>query len=268
MTENQPKGGIHSVGKEASTKSLESPVQKEATLSKVYRRNSSALGKYQDFFVGSDRWSALLKFELAAVFMQSMPGALGYFLRKKFYPYLCASVGQDVNWGRNITLRHPGRIYIGDRVAIDDDCLIDAGGSGERGVRVGSDVLIARSTHLQGKTGWLELGDHCVIASHCQMISASGLSIGKWGMISAHCYIGGGRYRIKDRQTPVMKQEVYSKGPIVMEEDVWLGVGVIVQDGVRIGRGSVIGAGAVIREDIPEYAVVTPHTRQLILPRG
>ena len=65
----------------------------------------------------------------------------------------------------------------------------------------------------------------------------------------------------------MMKQEVYSKGPVIIEDDVWLGAGVIVQDGVRIGRGSVIGAGAVIRENVPEYTVIAPHSRLMMLPR-
>lgn len=39
--------------------------------------------------------------------------------------------------------------------------------------------------------------------------------------------------------------------PIVLEENVWLGGGVIVNPGVRIGAGSVIGSGSVVTRDIP-----------------
>lgn len=39
--------------------------------------------------------------------------------------------------------------------------------------------------------------------------------------------------------------------PIVLENDVWLGGGVIVNPGVRIGAGSVIGSGSVVTRDIP-----------------
>jgi galactoside O-acetyltransferase len=41
----------------------------------------------------------------------------------------------------------------------------------------------------------------------------------------------------------------------VIEDDVWLGAGVVVVDGVRIGQGSVIGAGAVVSQDIPPYSI-------------
>ena len=63
-------------------------------------------------------------------------------------------------------------------------------------------------------------------------------------------------------------QGLYSKGPVIIEDDVWLGAGVIVQDGVRIGKGCVVGAGAVVREDLPAFTVAVPHQRLVMLPRG
>lgn len=42
----------------------------------------------------------------------------------------------------------------------------------------------------------------------------------------------------------------YAK-PITVEDDVWLGGGVIVNGGVTIGRGAVIGSGSVVTRDIP-----------------
>lgn len=46
-----------------------------------------------------------------------------------------------------------------------------------------------------------------------------------------------------------------SRGDIVVEDDVWLGLHVCVMDGVTIGQGAVIGAGAVVTKDIPPYAI-------------
>ncbi|MGI8818595.1 MAG: DapH/DapD/GlmU-related protein, partial [Gemmatimonadales bacterium] len=47
-----------------------------------------------------------------------------------------------------------------------------------------------------------------------------------------------------------------SQGPIVIEEDAWLGAGCVVLPGVRIGRGAVIGANSVVVSDVPSLHVV------------
>jgi acetyltransferase-like isoleucine patch superfamily enzyme len=52
----------------------------------------------------------------------------------------------------------------------------------------------------------------------------------------------------------MMFQPSFAKGGIKIDEDVWLGAGVIVLDGIAIGRGSVVGAGAVVAASLPEYS--------------
>jgi len=48
-----------------------------------------------------------------------------------------------------------------------------------------------------------------------------------------------------------------ARGPIVIEDDVWIGAAVTVTPGVTIGHGSVVGAGAVVAKDVPPLSVVT-----------
>ena len=244
------------------------PFSSEPTHAKLFEPDVSSLRKYQDFFVGTPRLGTFLKFEAITMLLSPMPGALGYLLRKWFYPYLFKKLGTGVLWGKNITLRDAGRIEIGDRVAIDDDCLLDARGVKDEGVQIGSDVLIARGTTVQAKSSWVKIGDRCIVGTHCHLGSVGGIRLGNAVMIAGHCYIGGGRYRTSDRDIPMMDQGVYSEGPIIIEDDVWLGAGAIVLDGVRIGRGCVIGSGAVIRESVPEYTVVTPYQKLVMLPRS
>jgi acetyltransferase-like isoleucine patch superfamily enzyme len=50
-------------------------------------------------------------------------------------------------------------------------------------------------------------------------------------------------------------QPLQTKGGIVIEDDVWIGFGVIVLDGVKIGKGAVLGAGSVVTRDIPDNTV-------------
>lgn len=50
--------------------------------------------------------------------------------------------------------------------------------------------------------------------------------------------------------------EAMAKGPIVLEDDVWIGYGATVLSGVTLGKGCVVGAGALVCKDIPPYAIV------------
>ena len=253
---------------ETENSAKELALSKDPTLDSIANTNSSSLKKYKNFFVGDDSFSALLKYELLTVCLGPLPGALGLFLRKMFYPKLFKKVGPGLVIGRNITFRHSNMIELGERVAIDDDCLIDAKGSGSEGIKIGNDVLIARGSIIQTKTGPISIGNRCSIGSQCQLSSGGGISIGESVMISGQCYIGGGRYFTNNREIPMMDQGTYTNGPVVIGDDVWLGAGVVVQDGVRIGKGCVVGAGVVVTENIPDFAIAIPNRKLLLLPRG
>ena len=242
-------------------------LQKEEVLERLFGADGSSADTYEALVVGRRGWGALLTFELITSVLGPMPGAAGLALRKWVYPRLFKRVGSGVLWGRNIALRHPGKIELGSRVAIDDHCLLDAKGAGAQGLRIGNEVLIARDTIIQAKTSWIEIGDQCTIGSQCQLTSVGGIRIGKAVMISGQCYLGGGRYHTEDPSVPMKEQGLYTTGPVIIGDDVWLGAGVIVQDGVRIGRGSIIGAGTVVRENVPERTVVVSHQKLVMLPR-
>lgn len=47
-----------------------------------------------------------------------------------------------------------------------------------------------------------------------------------------------------------------AKGPIVLEDDVWIGYRATVLSGVTLGKGCVVGAGALVCKDVPPYAIV------------
>lgn len=51
---------------------------------------------------------------------------------------------------------------------------------------------------------------------------------------------------------------------IIVEEDVWMGINVTLLSGAHIGRGAIIGAGAVVRKEVPPYAVVVGNPARII----
>lgn len=199
---------------------------------------------------------ALIKYELITCLAGPRPGALGYWLRKQLYPKLCGRAGGGIQWGQQITLRHPWKMKIGARTAIDNHCLLCARGAEVDGFEIGENVLVARDTIIIVKHGFVSIGDHCSIGSQTLIGAAGGIRIGSHVLVAGQCYIGGGRYNSELDQGPMMEQGLYSKGTTEIGDDVWLGAGVKVLDGVRIGSGAIVGAGAVVTNDVPDYAIV------------
>ena len=212
---------------------------------------TSAREKYSALIVGRPGWDALLKYELVVMFSQSVPGALGLAMRKGLYPLLLGSCGRNVVFGQHVTLRHPHKIHIGDNVVIDDNCLIDAKGTSNAGIRIGSGAFVGRNTILSCKNGDIELGDGANIGFNCEIFSASHVRVGANVMLAAFCYLIGGDHEFGDGSRAVLDQGRTSVG-ISVGDGAWLGAGATVLDGVDVGRHAVIGAGAVVRASVPD----------------
>ena len=96
-----------------------------------------------------------------------VPGALGLLLRGWLYPWLLGACGRNVSFGTNVVLRHPRKIRIGDDVAIDDGCVLDAKGSANHGIDIGSRVFLGRHTILACKEGDIALEDGVNVSYNC-----------------------------------------------------------------------------------------------------
>ena len=58
----------------------------------------------------------------------------------------------------------------------------------------------------------------------------------------------------------------FKTAPIVIEKNCWIGAGVTILKGTHIGEGSVIGAGAIVKGEIPPHSLVTSQRELQIVP--
>lgn len=58
--------------------------------------------------------------------------------------------------------------------------------------------------------------------------------------------------------------DALSKGPIVIEDEVWIGTGAMIFSGVTIGKGAVIAASSVVTKNVEPYAIVGGNPAKLI----
>jgi acetyltransferase-like isoleucine patch superfamily enzyme len=223
--------------------------------------------KYRDLTVGDRGFPWFLAYETATAILGPIPGALGIFLRQKIYPGFLRRCGKGLVVGRNCTIRHPGRISLGDNVTIDDNTLIDGRGAGEQGVVIGDGAIINRNSIVQSKNGDIEIGKSVSIGANGSVVSWSGIRIGDHALIAGGCSISAGRFDFDDMSGNISDQEGYSTGPIVIEENVWLATRVTVLDGVRVGKGSVISAGSVVTGNIPPWSVAHGNPAKVVFTR-
>jgi len=220
----------------------------------LFDAKKSKLAKYQEIFIGRDGLFDMIKYELIITLFSWVPGALGLFFRQLFYPMILGSMGRGVALGANIAIRHPHKIHIGDNVVVDDNCVLDAKGKTNKGIKIHNGVFVGRGTILTCHNGDIELEDNVNIGFNCVISSLSSIVIKKNHLMAAFCYLVGGDHDSDRTDIPVLFQGRSSKG-IMIEDNVWLGAGVAVLDGVTIGRDTIIGAGAVVNKDVEEFAI-------------
>lgn len=233
----------------------------------LFAPGRSSRAKYAALVVGRPGLGALIKYEIVVGMAQARAGALGLALRQKLYPLLLGSCGRNVVFGQNVVLRHPHKIHIGSNVVIDDNCLLDAKGETNAGIRVGDGVFVGRNSILSCKNGDIELGDGANIGFNCEVFSASRVRIGSRVLMAAYAYVIGGDHDFSDAAAAVLEQGRVSRG-VDVGDGAWLGAGAKILDGVRVGSGAVVGAGAVVRETIPDRAVAVGVPARVVSTRG
>jgi acetyltransferase-like isoleucine patch superfamily enzyme len=125
-----------------------------------------------------------------------------------------------------------GRMTLGNGVRILRDSVLETAGDGE--ILIGANTWIHPRCQLNAYRWPIVIGDNVDIAPSCALYS----------------YDHG-----TQANRPIREQPLTSKGPIIIEDGVWLGFGVIVLSGVKIGRGTAVGAGSIVTNDLPPYCI-------------
>jgi virginiamycin A acetyltransferase len=141
----------------------------------------------------------------------------------------------------------------GSRIVIEDGAVIDAF------------VKIKPA----GGTADVVIGANSYINSGCVLYTGNGIRIGANVLIAANCTLAPTNHEYKDRARPIREQGFRpSKGGIVIEDDVWIGANSVILDGAVLRRGCVVGAGSIVRHELPEYSVSAGAPARTVAWRG
>lgn len=113
----------------------------------------------------------------------------------------------------------------------------------------------------------LTIGDDCWFGAFSHITCINKIQIGNWLLTGKYVTITDNSHGTTDfdaLQLPPMKRAVYSKGPVIIGNHVWIGDKATILAGVTIGDGAVIAANAVVTKDVPAYCVAAGNPARII----
>ncbi len=146
------------------------------------------------------------------------------------------TIGSRIQWGRAVFVNPGAHLDLGDNLFVGDRCIFEVGLNPKAQVSIGSNTWISHDCHL-GSSRRIEIGADVLIGEFVSIRD------------STHSYA--------DLEVP-MKEQQDVLGSIVIEDDVWIGRGCLVQgrpEGIVIGRGSIIGANSVVSCSVPSMQI-------------
>jgi len=154
----------------------------------------------------------------------------------------------------DVTIYH-GALRLGRHVFIGEAVTIFQDGDGGP-VELGDFARVYGHALLEtGQGGAITVGPDSRIHRGCHLISYKApIRIGRDVGISQNCALYSYDHGIHP-DSPISAQPLQSKGPITIDDHVWIGTGVTILSGVHVGAGAMIASGAVVVSDVPEGAI-------------
>lgn len=136
-------------------------------------------------------------------------------------------------------------------------------------ITLGNNVKMMRGLRLNAisyypRTGQkfepvISIGDNFSCGDNVHIGAINHIIIGDNVLLGSRIYITDhqhGKIDEEEKFTPPLNRFLYSKGSVIIEDDVFIGDGVVILPGVTVGKGSIIGANSVVTRDVKEYSVV------------
>lgn len=114
----------------------------------------------------------------------------------------------------------------------------------------------------------LKIGENCSFGAYNHITCTNEITIGnhcltgKWVTISDNNH---GDTSLGSLKKNPSQREPVSKGPVVIEDNVWIGDKATILSGVKIGKGAVVAANAVVTKDVPAFCVVAGNPAKIIV---
>lgn len=157
------------------------------------------------------------------------------------------------SFGRFRSLQDPG-LTLGDRVRVYTWAAFNVEPSGV--LEVGSDSILVGPVFMCAER--IRIGQRVVISYNVTIVDSDFHPLDP--DLRRRDAIANAPQGDRSQRPPITAR------PVIVDDDVWIGIGAIVLKGVHIGRGARVMAGSVVTSDVPEGATVAGNPARVCPP--
>lgn len=180
------------------------------------------------------------------------PSKIAKQIEWNYYKKRLANIGKNSQIGQNFSIINPDGISIGDNF------------SG------GCDIALWswNAVNIQGDDCKLIIKDNVSITDRCIISAANRIEIGNGCLLGRDTFITdnshGENISINELNISPHERNIFSKGTVIIGDNVWTGKNVCIMPNVKIGNGAIIGANSVVTHNIPPYSVAVGSPAKVI----
>lgn len=138
---------------------------------------------------------------------------------------------------------------------------------GEQYISVGDNLIFGNDSRLtawdtygeQHFTPEIIIGNNCNIGGQAHITAINRIVIGNNVLMGTKVLItdnAHGEFTAEQLDIAPFERPLYSKGAVIIDDNVWIGEKASIMPGVHIGKGAIVAANSVVTHDVPPYSMV------------
>jgi acetyltransferase-like isoleucine patch superfamily enzyme len=185
------------------------------------------------------------------------PVALSGFIQRRLNQLYTLWIVNSFKSAGTCLFSYPLYIKGGKYISVGDNCSFDK--------RLRLDAYDYYASEYYSPS--IEIGKNVSIQMDCHICAINNIRIGNNVLIASKVYISDhfhGNVTAEELDIAPVKRKLFSKGPVIIGDNVWIGEGVVIMPGVEIGNSCIIGANAVVTKSFPKDSVIGGNPARLI----
>ena len=146
------------------------------------------------------------------------------------------------------TILNPGSIHLGSHTLVGRQVTLSVG-------------YRAHETGLPARA--LVIGDHCTLGARTSITAHESIEVGDGVFFGQGVFVTDASHGYQDPELPVGRQFGRSH-PVSIGAGSWIGHAAVILPGTRLGRNVVVAAGAVVRGEVEDHAVVAGNPARVV----